>query len=81
MKDIPKIAGAVDHASEAGLSSEMGLVDGRARRVRQAPLLTKQAAWDAFKQSVVMLRPDIQWKNPVMFVVEVGVFLSILYMI
>src|SRR6516162_10147508 len=30
-------------------------------------------------QSFVMLRPDIQWKNPVMFVVEVGTVLSILY--
>ena len=26
-----------------------------------------------------MLRPDIQWKNPVMFVVEVGTVLTILY--
>ena len=26
-----------------------------------------------------MLRPDILWKNPVMFVVEVGTFLSIVY--
>jgi len=25
-----------------------------------------------------MLRPDIQWKNPVMFVVEVGAFLTLL---
>ncbi|MGO9579687.1 MAG: potassium-transporting ATPase subunit KdpB [Desulfobaccales bacterium] len=28
-----------------------------------------------------MLRPDIQWKNPVMFVVEVGAFLTLLYVI
>ncbi len=33
----------------------------------------------AFKQSFVMLRPDIQWKNPVMFVVEVGTVLSIIF--
>ena len=33
----------------------------------------------ALVQSFVMLRPDIQWKNPVMFVVEVGTVLSILY--
>ena len=31
----------------------------------------------ALKQSVVMLRPDIQWKNPVMFVVEVGTVLDV----
>src|SRR5579871_2319913 len=33
----------------------------------------------ALVQSFVMLRPDIQWKNPVMFVVEVGTVLSILF--
>src|SRR5260370_720829 len=33
----------------------------------------------AFKQSFLMLRPDIQWKNPVMFVVEVGTILSIIF--
>jgi K+-transporting ATPase ATPase B chain len=40
-----------------------------------APELLKAAAWRA----VVMLRPDILRKNPVMFVVEVGTLLSILY--
>jgi K+-transporting ATPase ATPase B chain len=35
----------------------------------------------AIKQSFVMLRPDIQWKNPVMFVVEVGAVLTLLYVI
>jgi K+-transporting ATPase ATPase B chain len=33
----------------------------------------------ALRQSLVMLRPDIQWKNPVMFVVEVGTVLTILF--
>ena len=28
-----------------------------------------------------MLRPDVQWKNPVMFVVEVGTFLTLAYII
>ena len=40
-----------------------------------APDLLKAAAGRAF----VMLRPDYLWKNPVMFVVEVGTALSILY--
>jgi len=40
-----------------------------------APELLKQAAW----RSLVMLRPDILWKNPVMLVVEVGTIMSILY--
>ena len=39
------------------------------------PTLLKAAFW----QSLVMLRPDIQWKNPVMFTVEVGTFLTLVY--
>jgi K+-transporting ATPase ATPase B chain len=35
----------------------------------------------AIKQAFVMLRPDIQWKNPVMFVVEVGTVLTIIFTI
>jgi K+-transporting ATPase ATPase B chain len=35
----------------------------------------------ALRQAFIMLRPDIQWKNPVMFVVEVGTVLSIAYTI
>jgi potassium-transporting ATPase ATP-binding subunit len=31
----------------------------------------------ALRQSFVMLRPDIQWRNPVMFVVEVGAALTL----
>src|SRR5262249_30839438 len=42
-----------------------------------APALLKVA----LRQAIVMLRPDIQWKNPVMFVVEVGTVLSIIYTI
>src|SRR5262245_20404206 len=42
-----------------------------------APDLLKAALVRAF----VMLRPDILWKNPVMFTVEVGTVLSIIYTI
>ena len=35
----------------------------------------------ALKQSVVMLRPDVQWKNPVMFVVEIGAVLTLFYVV
>ena len=35
----------------------------------------------ALKQAFVMLRPDMQWKNPVMFVVEVGAFLTLLFIV
>jgi K+-transporting ATPase ATPase B chain len=40
-----------------------------------APDLVRTAA----VRALVMLRPDILWKNPVMFVVEVGTALSIVY--
>ncbi len=42
-----------------------------------APDLLKTALARAF----VMLRPDVQWKNPVMFTVEVGAILTFLYTI
>jgi len=35
----------------------------------------------ALKQSFIMLRPDIQWANPVMFVVEIGAFLTLLFVL
>jgi potassium-transporting ATPase ATP-binding subunit len=49
------------------------------RRVRRAALLAPELVVPALKQSFVMLRPDIQWANPVMFVVEVGAFLTLLF--
>ncbi len=51
------------------------------RRARRISLLDKEMAVPALKQAFVMLRPDLQWKNPVMFVVEVGAFLTLLYII
>jgi K+-transporting ATPase ATPase B chain len=48
---------------------------------RQKVLLTQGAVRDALKQAFVMLRPDIQWKNPVMFVVEVGAILTLFYVL
>jgi K+-transporting ATPase ATPase B chain len=48
---------------------------------RQSSLLAPETFWPAMKQAVVMLRPDMQWKNPVMFVVEVGAFLTLFYLI
>ena len=51
------------------------------RRKRRTPLLTAETGWSALKQSFVMLRPDIQWRNPVMFVVEVGAFLTLAFLI
>lgn len=51
------------------------------RRSRSTQLLTPGTVGPALKQAFVMLRPDIQWKNPVMFVVEVGAFLTLAYLI
>src|SRR5262249_12497212 len=49
------------------------------RRVSRRPgLLAPDMLWVALKQAFVMLRPDLQWKNPVMFVVEVGTVLTII---
>jgi K+-transporting ATPase ATPase B chain len=51
-----------------------------ARRIsRRQGLLAPDLLRIALKQAFVMLRPDIQWKNPVMFVVEVGTVLTILF--
>ncbi|HWB00572.1 MAG TPA: potassium-transporting ATPase subunit KdpB [Pirellulales bacterium] len=51
------------------------------RASRHYGLLEPSLLKAAFRQSLVMLRPDIQWKNPVMFVVEVGTVLTIIYTI
>lgn len=49
------------------------------RASRRYGLFAPQLLQAALKQSFVMLRPDIQWKNPVMFVVEIGTILSIIF--
>jgi K+-transporting ATPase ATPase B chain len=51
-----------------------------ARRIsRTQGLFAPELLKAALKQAFVMLRPDILWKNPVMFVVEVGTVLTLLY--
>ena len=51
------------------------------RQSQRKGLFAPDLMKSALKQSFVMLRPDIQWKNPVMFVVEVGTVLSIIFTI
>ena len=51
------------------------------RASRRAGLFEPTLVRAALRQSFIMLRPDIQWKNPVMFVVEIGTVLSIFYTI
>jgi K+-transporting ATPase ATPase B chain len=51
-----------------------------ARRLsRRQGLFAPELLKSALKRAFVMLRPDILWKNPVMFTVEVGTVLSIIY--
>ena len=47
-----------------------------ARRVKSRKLFEPELVRVAMKQAVVMLRPDIQWANPVMFVVEIGAVMT-----
>jgi K+-transporting ATPase ATPase B chain len=48
---------------------------------RRSALLAPGTFGPALKQAFVMLRPDVQWKNPVMFVVEIGAFLTLFYLV
>ena len=51
-----------------------------ARRATQKQnLFAPESLKVAAVRSLVMLRPDLMWKNPVMFTVEVGTVLSIVY--
>jgi len=51
------------------------------RRSRAQALFAPEFVRPAIKESFLMLRPDIQWRNPVMFVVEVGAVLTLLFII
>jgi K+-transporting ATPase ATPase B chain len=65
----------------AQISRELTAPPGRLISQRKHPLLAPGMIGPAIKQAFIMLRPDIQWKSPVMFVVEVGAFLTLLYLI
>jgi K+-transporting ATPase ATPase B chain len=49
------------------------------RLSRRQGLFAPELLKAAIKRAFVMLRPDILWKNPVMFTVEVGTVLSMIY--
>ena len=70
-------------ASTTGTMRKAGPLDQPPveRRKKAKALLEKETTMEALKQAFIMLRPDIQWKNPVMFVVEVGAFLTLLFII
>jgi K+-transporting ATPase ATPase B chain len=51
------------------------------RRVRARKLFEPELVRVALKEAFIMFRPDIQWSNPVMFVVEIGAVLTLLFVI
>jgi len=51
------------------------------RRLTKRAIFEKESMIAAAKQAFVMFRPDIQWKNPVMFVVEIGAILTLIFII
>src|SRR5579863_3070420 len=51
------------------------------RRIRSRALFEPELVRQALKQAFVMLRPDLQWANPVMFVVEIGAILTALFIL
>jgi potassium-transporting ATPase ATP-binding subunit len=55
--------------------------EGQELLARRQQLFSAPLALSALKQSFLMLRPDIQWRNPVMFVVEIGAVLTLAYIV
>lgn len=51
------------------------------RRLTARSLFEKDIMLAAAKHAFTMFRPDIQWKNPVMFVVEIGALLTLGFII
>ena len=51
------------------------------RRARHLDLFAPELVGPAIKQAFALLRPDTQWSNPVMFVVEIGAILTLLFII
>ncbi len=51
------------------------------RRARHLDLFAPELVRPALKQAFALLRPDTQWSNPVMFVVEIGAILTLLFII
>jgi K+-transporting ATPase ATPase B chain len=51
------------------------------RRSRVHALFAPELVRPAINEAFLMLRPDVQWRNPVMFVVEIGSVLTFLFII
>src|SRR3984957_5231058 len=69
-------------ALASGASSpQMPEISPVPRRSRRIAVFAPELVRIALRQAFVMLRPDIQWQNPVMFVVEIGAFLTLGFII
>jgi potassium-transporting ATPase ATP-binding subunit len=62
-------------------SAQLSQMTPPPRRSRSVALFAPELMRVALKQAFIMLRPDIQWANPVMFVVEVGAILTLMFVI
>jgi len=51
------------------------------RRSRAQALFAPELVRPAIAESFKMLRPEVQWRNPVMFVVEIGAVLTLLFVV
>jgi K+-transporting ATPase ATPase B chain len=83
-KDYREAFMSEQQVMERGVSADVSTDEAQRlkldrRASRRAGLFAPELLKVALKQSFVMLRPDIQWKNPVMFVVEIGTVLTILF--
>jgi K+-transporting ATPase ATPase B chain len=59
-------------------------ISGGPRPPRKSPaggLFASALLRAALRQALIALRPDIQWKNPVMFVVEIGAVLTLVFIV
>jgi K+-transporting ATPase ATPase B chain len=56
-------------------------IPAESRPPRIPSLLDRETVPPALRQALVMLRPDLQWNNPVMFAVEIGAFLTLVYIL
>src|SRR5208337_1057536 len=79
MKKSDAIIGKSEKKSPSISAKEPSL--RKLSKMKRKALFEKETVLAALKQAFMMLRPDVQWKNPVMFVVEVGAFLTLLYIV
>jgi potassium-transporting ATPase ATP-binding subunit len=70
-----------DHSQPVGPVPSVENLKEERRASRRHTLFAPELLSAAVKQAFVMLRPEIQWRNPVMFVVEVGAVLTLLFTI